>query len=185
MKKVLFIDRDGTLIIEPPKDFQVDSLEKLEFYPGVFTNLAKIARELDYVLVMVTNQDGLGTPSFPLESFNIPHQKMLQALKNEGVVFEDIYIDKSFENEQLPTRKPAKPQRSPKPRWRPNLAGPNPYAAARPQRSYCPAARRPIIDHWPIGYGYLGRSGPNLAGTRYRRFSCLSLYKRYLLRGRG
>jgi imidazoleglycerol-phosphate dehydratase/histidinol-phosphatase len=67
MKKVLFIDRDGTLIIEPPTDFQVDSLEKLEFYPGVFQNLARIANELDYELVMVTNQDGLGTKSFPLK----------------------------------------------------------------------------------------------------------------------
>lgn len=106
MKKVLFIDRDGTLIMEPPKDFQVDSLEKLEFYPGVFQNLAKIANELDYELVMVTNQDGLGTESFPFEDFNKPHQKMLEALENEGIIFSDILIDKSFEYENLPTRKP-------------------------------------------------------------------------------
>ena len=75
-KKVLFIDRDGTLIIEPPIDFQVDSLEKLEFYPRVFQNLSKIAKELDYELVMVTNQDGLGTESFPYEDF-IKHQEKM------------------------------------------------------------------------------------------------------------
>ena len=106
MKKVLFIDRDGTLIIEPPIDFQVDSLEKLEFYPGVFQNLARIANELDYELVMVTNQDGLGTESFPFEDFSKPHEKMLKAFENEGITFSDIFIDKSFEDENLPTRKP-------------------------------------------------------------------------------
>lgn len=106
MKKVLFIDRDGTLIIEPPTDFQVDSLEKLEFYPGVFQNLSRIAKELDYELVMVTNQDGLGTESFPFEDFIKPHEKMLNAFKNEGIIFSDILIDKSFESENLPTRKP-------------------------------------------------------------------------------
>ncbi|MGG5207545.1 bifunctional histidinol-phosphatase/imidazoleglycerol-phosphate dehydratase HisB [Chryseobacterium sp. MIQD13] len=106
MKKVLFIDRDGTLIIEPPEDFQVDSLEKLEFYPGVFQNLSKIAREMDYELVMVTNQDGLGTESFPFEDFIKPHEKMLRAFENEGIIFSDILIDKSFEHENLPTRKP-------------------------------------------------------------------------------
>lgn len=106
MKKVLFIDRDGTLIIEPPIDFQVDSLEKLEFYPGVFQNLSKIANELDYELVMVTNQDGLGTESFPLDTFTQPHEKMIRAFENEGIVFNDILIDKSFEHENLPTRKP-------------------------------------------------------------------------------
>jgi len=106
MKKVLFIDRDGTLIIEPPEDFQVDSLEKLEFYPGVFQNLSKIAREMDYELVMVTNQDGLGTDSFPYEDFIKPQEKMLKTFINEGIVFSDILIDKSFEHENLPTRKP-------------------------------------------------------------------------------
>ena len=106
MKKVLFIDRDGTLILEPPIDFQVDSLEKLEFYPGVFQNLSRIARELDYELVMITNQDGLGTESFPYEDFIRPQKKMLKAFENEGIVFSDILIDKSFENENLPTRKP-------------------------------------------------------------------------------
>ncbi|MDV7695851.1 bifunctional histidinol-phosphatase/imidazoleglycerol-phosphate dehydratase HisB [Chryseobacterium soli] len=106
MKKALFIDRDGTLIIEPPIDFQVDSLEKLEFYPGVFQNLAKIAKELEYELVMVTNQDGLGTDSFPFEDFSKPHEKMIKAFENEGIIFDGILIDKSFEYENLPTRKP-------------------------------------------------------------------------------
>ncbi|HAO08355.1 MAG TPA: bifunctional histidinol-phosphatase/imidazoleglycerol-phosphate dehydratase [Chryseobacterium sp.] len=106
MKKVLFIDRDGTLILEPPIDFQVDSLEKLEFYPGVFQNLSRIARELDFELVMVTNQDGLGTESFPYEDFIKPQEKMLKAFENEGIVFSDILIDRSFESENLPTRKP-------------------------------------------------------------------------------
>ncbi|WP_370901405.1 bifunctional histidinol-phosphatase/imidazoleglycerol-phosphate dehydratase HisB [Chryseobacterium gossypii] len=105
MKKVLFLDRDGTLIMEP-SDFQVDSLEKLEFYPGVFRNLSRIAEELDYELVMITNQDGLGTESFPFENFIKPHEKMLNAFKNEGIVFDDVLIDKSFEHEDLPTRKP-------------------------------------------------------------------------------
>jgi len=106
MKKVLFIDRDGTLIVEPPVDYQVDSLEKLEFYPGVFRNLSAIAKELDFELVMVTNQDGLGTESFPFEDFIRPQEKMLKAFENEGIVFSDILIDKSFEHENLPTRKP-------------------------------------------------------------------------------
>ncbi|WP_294197626.1 bifunctional histidinol-phosphatase/imidazoleglycerol-phosphate dehydratase HisB [uncultured Chryseobacterium sp.] len=106
MKKVLFIDRDGTLIIEPPLDYQVDSLEKLEFYPGVFQNLSRIAKELDFELVMVTNQDGLGTESFPVDDFTKPQEKMLKAFENEGIVFSDILIDRSFESENLPTRKP-------------------------------------------------------------------------------
>ncbi len=106
MKKVLFIDRDGTLVIEPPIDYQLDSLEKLEFYPGVFQYLARIARELDYQLVMVTNQDGLGTESFPEETFWPAQTKIIQAFKNEGVEFSEILIDKSFPEEKLPTRKP-------------------------------------------------------------------------------
>ena len=106
MKKVLFIDRDGTLVIEPPIDLQLDSLEKLEFYPGVFQNLSRIANELDYELVMVTNQDGLGTASFPEETFWPTHNKVLQAFKNEGIEFSDILIDKSFPEDNLPTRKP-------------------------------------------------------------------------------
>ena len=106
MKKVLFIDRDGTLIIEPPYDFQVDSLEKLEFYPKVIQNLAKIVTELDYELVMVTNQDGMGTDSFPEENFLLPQEKMLKTLANENILFSDILIDKSFEAENSPNRKP-------------------------------------------------------------------------------
>ncbi|MDR1581846.1 MAG: bifunctional histidinol-phosphatase/imidazoleglycerol-phosphate dehydratase HisB [Prevotellaceae bacterium] len=106
MKKILFIDRDGTLVVEPPTDCQIDSFEKLEFYPGVFQNLAKIAKELDYELVMVTNQDGLGTESFPEETFFPVHNKIIRAFENEGIRFADIYIDKSFPNENLPTRKP-------------------------------------------------------------------------------
>ncbi len=106
MKKVLFIDRDGTLVIEPPIDLQLDSLEKLEFYPGVFRGLSKIARELDYELVMVTNQDGLGTASFPEDTFWPAHNKMLTAFKNEGITFREIIIDRSFPYENLPTRKP-------------------------------------------------------------------------------
>ena len=105
MKKVLFIDRDGTLIREP-EDEQIDSLEKLEFYPGVFQYLARIAAELEYELVMVTNQDGLGTDSFPEESFWPAHQKILKAFENEGVRFSEILIDRSFPHENLPTRKP-------------------------------------------------------------------------------
>ncbi|MES2487737.1 MAG: bifunctional histidinol-phosphatase/imidazoleglycerol-phosphate dehydratase HisB [Bacteroidota bacterium] len=106
MKKVLFIDRDGTLVIEPPIDLQLDSLEKLEFYPGVFQGLSKIARELDYELVMVTNQDGLGTASFPEDTFWPAQEKILQAFKNEGVTFLEIIIDKSFPEDNLPSRKP-------------------------------------------------------------------------------
>ncbi|MBL0154964.1 MAG: bifunctional histidinol-phosphatase/imidazoleglycerol-phosphate dehydratase HisB [Chitinophagaceae bacterium] len=106
MKKVLFIDRDGTLVIEPPIDFQVDSLEKLEFYPGVFRYLSMIAEETDFILVMVSNQDGLGTASFPEENFHPAQNKIIQAFKNEGVVFAEILIDKSMPAENLPTRKP-------------------------------------------------------------------------------
>ena len=105
MKKVLFIDRDGTLIIEPP-DEQIDSLEKLEYYPGVFTWLGKIARELTYELVMVTNQDGLGTERFPEHTFWPAHERMMGTLANEGIVFSDVLIDRSFGHENKPTRKP-------------------------------------------------------------------------------
>lgn len=105
MKKILFIDRDGTLVLEPA-DEQLDSFEKLEFYPGVFQNLSKIAKELDYELVMVTNQDGLGTESFPEDDFLPVHNKIIRAFENEGIRFADIYIDKSFPHENLPTRKP-------------------------------------------------------------------------------
>lgn len=105
MKKVLFIDRDGTLIIEP-EDEQIDSLEKLEFYPKVFRNLSRIAGELEYELVMVTNQDGLGTSSFPEETFWPTQHKVIKAFENEGVHFSEILIDRSFPYENLPTRKP-------------------------------------------------------------------------------
>jgi imidazoleglycerol-phosphate dehydratase / histidinol-phosphatase len=106
MKKVLFIDRDGTLIIEPPIDFQVDSLEKLEFYPQVFQYLSRIAKELDYELVMVTNQDGMGTDSFPENTFWPAQNKMMKAFENEGIQFSDVIIDVSFPEQNLPTRKP-------------------------------------------------------------------------------
>lgn len=106
MKKALFIDRDGTLVIEPPVDYQLDSLEKLEFYPKIFRNLFFIAKNLDYELVMVTNQDGLGTDSFPEDTFWPAHNKMLKALEGEGIVFDDILIDKSFPEDNAPTRKP-------------------------------------------------------------------------------
>lgn len=105
MKKLLFIDRDGTLAMEP-KDFQLDSLDKLIFYPEVFTYLGRIARELDYELVMITNQDGLGTNSFPEDTFWPTHNFLLKSFKNEGVIFENILIDKSFPEEKAPTRKP-------------------------------------------------------------------------------
>lgn len=105
MKKVLFIDRDGTLIVEPD-DEQIDSLEKLEFYPQVFQYLSRIAKELEYELVMVTNQDGLGTKSFPEDTFWPAHNKTVKAFENEGVVFSEILIDRSFPHENLPTRKP-------------------------------------------------------------------------------
>jgi imidazoleglycerol-phosphate dehydratase / histidinol-phosphatase len=105
MKKVLFIDRDGTLIIEPP-DEQIDSLEKLEFYPGVFSWLPRIAAETDFDLVIVTNQDGLGTERFPENTFWPAHNKMIKAFQNEGVVFSDTFIDKSLPAENKLTRKP-------------------------------------------------------------------------------
>ena len=106
MKKILFLDRDGCIIEEPQPDQQVDSLEKLEFVPGAITNLARIAQELDYLLVMVTNQDGLGTASFPENTFWPAHNKMVKTLENEGVVFHAVHIDRSFKRENLPTRKP-------------------------------------------------------------------------------
>ena len=105
MKNILFIDRDGTLVLEPD-DEQIDSLEKLEFYPEVFTYLGKISKELDYELVMVTNQDGLGTKSFPEEFFWPAHNKLLNSFKNEGVTFSEIFIDRSFPNDNASTRKP-------------------------------------------------------------------------------
>jgi imidazoleglycerol-phosphate dehydratase / histidinol-phosphatase len=105
MKKLLIIDRDGTLIKEPA-DYQIDAFEKLEFVPGVFTWLGRIAKELDYELIMATNQDGLGTDSFPEETFWGPQQLLMKTLEGEGIVFSDILIDRSFDEDQLPTRKP-------------------------------------------------------------------------------
>ncbi|MEG1545621.1 MAG: bifunctional histidinol-phosphatase/imidazoleglycerol-phosphate dehydratase HisB [Bacteroides sp.] len=106
MKRALFIDRDGTLVIEPPIDYQLDSLEKLEFYPKIFKNIGFIRSKLDFDLVMVTNQDGLGTASFPEETFWGAHNKMLKAFENEGVTFDDILIDRSMPQDNAPTRKP-------------------------------------------------------------------------------
>lgn len=105
MKKILFIDRDGTLIYEP-EDFRIDSYEKLKFLPDVFQFLGKIARELDYELVMVSNQDGLGTLDFPEEKFFPVQNFILQTLEGEGICFSEICIDRSFEHENKLTRKP-------------------------------------------------------------------------------
>ncbi len=104
-KKVLFIDRDGTLIKEPA-DEQVDAFEKIIFYPKVFTYLGKIAKELDYELVMVTNQDGLGTLSLPEENFWPVQKFIIQCFENEGVTFEKVIIDKTFAKDNASTRKP-------------------------------------------------------------------------------
>ena len=105
MKKLLFIDRDGTLVLEP-EDYQVDSFQKLKFYPQVFTFLSKIAKELDYELVMVTNQDGLGTASHPEENFWPIQNFIIETFESENVKFEDILIDKTFAKDNAPTRKP-------------------------------------------------------------------------------
>lgn len=105
MKQALFIDRDGTIIVEPPIDFQVDSLEKLAFCTGAISGL-KALRALDYELVMATNQDGLGTDSFPEDTFHPAHNKMLDILRSEGVTFDDELIDITFEHENANTRKP-------------------------------------------------------------------------------
>ena len=106
MKKVLFIDRDGTLAIEPPVDYQLDSFEKLEFYPKVFQYLGKIAKELDFELVMVTNQDGLGTPSFPEATFWPVHNFLMKTFEKEGIDFTEQIIDRTFARDNAPTRKP-------------------------------------------------------------------------------
>ncbi len=105
-KRALFIDRDGTLVIEPPIDYQLDSLEKLEFYPKVIRNLYFIQKSLDFEFVMVTNQDGLGTDSFPEDTFWPAHNKILKTLEGEGIIFDDILIDRSFPEDNAPTRKP-------------------------------------------------------------------------------
>ncbi len=105
-KKILFLDRDGTIIIEPPSDYQVDSFEKLEFLPKTLTYLAKIAEELDYELVMITNQDGLGTEVYPEDTFWGPHNLMMKVLESEGITFKEVVIDRTFAKDNAPTRKP-------------------------------------------------------------------------------
>jgi imidazoleglycerol-phosphate dehydratase/histidinol-phosphatase len=106
MKRILFIDRDGTLIKEAPPTYQIDAFDKLEFYPYMFEYMGKIARELDYELVMVTNQDGLGTSVFPEDHFWPVQQLVMKSLENEGIHFSAVYIDKSFPKDNAPTRKP-------------------------------------------------------------------------------
>ncbi|NQT59113.1 MAG: bifunctional histidinol-phosphatase/imidazoleglycerol-phosphate dehydratase HisB [Bacteroidetes bacterium] len=106
MRPILFIDRDGVLIQEPPENFQIDTLEKLEFVPGVFGALSRIRKETDFLLVMVSNQDGLGTASYPYEDFALPQEKMLKTLEGEGIIFDAIHIDESRPEDNLPTRKP-------------------------------------------------------------------------------
>ncbi len=105
-KRILFIDRDGVVLQEPPTDFQVDSTEKTSFVPGAITALARIAAELDYYKVMVTNQDGLGTASYPEKDFYPYHNLMLRTLAGEGFVFDEMHIDKTFASDNQPTRKP-------------------------------------------------------------------------------
>jgi imidazoleglycerol-phosphate dehydratase/histidinol-phosphatase len=106
VRKVLFIDRDGTIIKEAPPTYQIDSFEKLEFYPGMFTWLSRIAKEFDYELVMPTNQDGLGKDRFPESSFWSVHDFIMKHLSNEGINFSDVLIDKTLASENAPTRKP-------------------------------------------------------------------------------
>src|SRR4051812_19959384 len=107
MKRLLFIDRDGTLINEAPPTYQLDSFDKLTFYPHMFEFMGRIARELDYELVMVTNQDGLGTISFPEETFWPLHNLVMKSLEGEGIHFSAVHIDKTFITDHAPTRKPA------------------------------------------------------------------------------
>ncbi|MEO7766553.1 MAG: histidinol-phosphatase, partial [Ferruginibacter sp.] len=104
--KVLFIDRDGVLIKEAPPTYQLDSFEKLSFYPDMFCYLRKIAAELDYIFVMVTNQDGLGTPSFPDDTFWPVHNFVIKSLANEQIHFSEVFIDRTFAKDNIPTRKP-------------------------------------------------------------------------------
>ncbi len=106
MKKVLFIDRDGTMVLEPADTCQVDSWERLEFYPGCLKWLSKIANETDFELVMVTNQDGLGSENYPHNIFDPIHAHILKTFESVGVKFSKIHIDKSFAKDNLPTRKP-------------------------------------------------------------------------------
>ncbi len=105
-RKVLFIDRDGTLIKEAPPTYQLDNFSKLEFYPDMFWYMRKIAAELDYELVMITNQDGLGTDSFPEDTFWPLQNFVMTSLENERIIFDEVFIDRSFPAENKPTRKP-------------------------------------------------------------------------------
>jgi imidazoleglycerol-phosphate dehydratase/histidinol-phosphatase len=107
MKKILFIDRDGTLIQEAPPSYQIDSFSKLAFYPDMFTWMKKIATELNFELVMVTNQDGLGTAAYPEETFWPVHEFVMNTLENENIFFSNVHIDKTFAADHAPTRKPA------------------------------------------------------------------------------
>ena len=106
MKPILFIDRDGVILEEPSSDYQIDSIDKTRFVKGAITHLHKIATEFGYYKVMITNQDGLGTASFPTEHFEPSQKLMLDTLEKEGFVFDEIHIDKSFEKDKAPTRKP-------------------------------------------------------------------------------
>jgi imidazoleglycerol-phosphate dehydratase/histidinol-phosphatase len=105
MKKVLFVDRDGTILAEPPEDYQVDSLEKLDFIPGAISGLSSLA-QLDYELVLASNQDGLGSNTFPEETFWPAHIKMMRVLAGEGVFFDNQLVDPTFPQDNMPTRKP-------------------------------------------------------------------------------
>ncbi len=105
MQKILFLDRDGTLVLEPD-DYQVDAVEKINYYPDVFRYLSRIVQEMDYELVMVTNQDGLGTSMFPEENFQRAHSAIMNAFKSQGIVFREVLIDRTFKHENAPTRKP-------------------------------------------------------------------------------
>ncbi|MEM6724575.1 MAG: bifunctional histidinol-phosphatase/imidazoleglycerol-phosphate dehydratase HisB [Bacteroidota bacterium] len=106
MQKLLILDRDGCLIQEPPTDYQVDSFEKLAFMPGVLRYLGRIARELDYELLMITNQDGLGTDVFPEDTFWGPHNLMMKTFESEEIHFREVFIDRTFAKDKAPTRKP-------------------------------------------------------------------------------
>ena len=106
-KRILFIDRDGTLILEAPPTYQLDSYDKLTFYPHMFEYMTKIAKELDYELVMVSNQDGLGTATFPEDTFWPLHNLVMKSLEGESIYFSAVLIDRTYPHENAPTRKPA------------------------------------------------------------------------------
>ncbi|MEM6345364.1 MAG: bifunctional histidinol-phosphatase/imidazoleglycerol-phosphate dehydratase HisB [Bacteroidota bacterium] len=106
MKKILLLDRDGTLIVEPPEDYQVDRFDKLAFLPEVIQELVRLKKQTDYVWVMITNQDGLGTESFPEDTFWPVHNLMMQILAGEGITFDEVVIDRTFKKDNAPTRKP-------------------------------------------------------------------------------